>query len=80
MLHNCAQANDAYTHFSHVFGQYQTENGWEHGCKILGEADSSDPDQRRVEFSDGTVDDWDVEDFMLVKIPVAKSFQSPKPE
>ena len=45
----------------------QTEDGWERGVKILGEADSKDPDERKVEFPDGSVDDWGVDDFVLVK-------------
>ena len=31
-----------------------------------------DPDERQVEFPDGTVDDWSIEDFVLAKKPAPK--------
>ena len=40
-----------------------TEDGLERGAKVIGPSDSGDVSQRRVEFKDGVVDDWDVADF-----------------
>ena len=40
-----------------------TENGLERRAKVIGPSASGDALQRRVEFTDGVVDDWDVADF-----------------
>eukprot|EP01046_Picozoa_sp_COSAG06_P059976 COSAG06_NODE_12594_length_1358_cov_1.629071_1_plen_80_part_00 len=32
-----------------------------------GDSESGDTDERRVQFPDGSVDDWGVEDFVLAK-------------
>ena len=40
-----------------------TEDGWEHGATVIGPASSGDGGERRVRFADGTLDDWDTDDF-----------------
>ena len=34
---------------------------------MLGPAQSGDKDEMRVKFADGTVDDWDTDDFVVRK-------------
>ena len=34
---------------------------------VLGPAESGEDDQMRVKFVDGTVEDWEVEDFIMSK-------------
>jgi hypothetical protein len=46
-----------------------TEDGWERKVKILGPAESGDAGEMRVAFVDGTVDDWDVDEFVAHKEP-----------
>jgi hypothetical protein len=41
-----------------------TEDGTEKGAVIIGPAQGGDETQMRVRFADGTVDDWDTEDFI----------------
>ena len=48
----------------------ETEDGWERRVTVLGPAESGNRNQMRVKFPDGTVDDWDVEDFAASKDPV----------
>jgi len=43
-----------------------TEDGLEKGVTLLGPAESGDSKQMSVKFADGSVDDWDMEDFVLV--------------
>ena len=42
-----------------------TEDGWERGVVIVGPAESGDPGAMSVRFRDGSVDDWEIEDFLL---------------
>lgn len=41
-----------------------TEDGMENGVKIIGPAKSGNKKEMRVKFKDGTVDDWEVEEFV----------------
>ena len=43
----------------------ETDDGWERKVKILGPAESGNAGEMRVEFADGTIDDWDVEEFVI---------------
>eukprot|EP01043_Picozoa_sp_COSAG02_P051550 COSAG02_NODE_5441_length_4327_cov_32.830889_2_plen_108_part_00 len=45
----------------------ETEDGWERAVTVLGPAKSGKSGEMLVKFSDGTVDDWDVEDFVASK-------------
>ena len=47
----------------------ETEDGWERKVKILGPAESGNAGEMRVAFVDGTVDDWDVDEFVAHKEP-----------
>ena len=40
-----------------------TEDGWERGAKIRGPSESGDDTEMNVEFADGVVDDWAIDDF-----------------
>lgn len=40
-----------------------SEDGLEHGAKVIGPSESGDKSERRVEFKDGVIDDWAVADF-----------------
>lgn len=40
-----------------------TEDGMEWGVRVLGPAESASPAEMQVRFTDGSVDDWPVEDF-----------------
>jgi hypothetical protein len=42
----------------------QSEGGWERGAVILGPSTTGSPEQMRVRFADGVVDDWDVDEFV----------------
>ena len=41
----------------------ESEDGWERHAKIIGPSKSRRPDEMRVRFADGVVDDWPVADF-----------------
>ena len=41
----------------------ESEDGWERNAKIIGPSRSARPDEMRVRFADGVVDDWPVADF-----------------
>eukprot|EP01043_Picozoa_sp_COSAG02_P036610 COSAG02_NODE_2693_length_8220_cov_3.340106_3_plen_83_part_00 len=66
----------------------ETDDGWERGVTVLGPAQSGNRNELRVKFFDGTVDDWDVVDFVaskqlpndLVKLVVSSWSQVVKPE
>lgn len=45
----------------------ETDDGWERGVIVLGPAVSGNQNEKRVKFLDGTVDDWDVADFVASK-------------
>lgn len=53
-----------------------TEDGLEKGVTLLGPAKSGDLKQMSVRFADGSVDDWDTEDFVM---PVTSKFTSNRP-
>jgi septal ring factor EnvC (AmiA/AmiB activator) len=42
-----------------------TEDGVEQGATILGPSSQGNPKEMQVRFADGTVDDWDKEDFVF---------------
>ena len=41
----------------------ESEDGWERNAKIIGPSKSRRPDEMRVRFADGVVDDWPLADF-----------------
>ena len=41
-----------------------TKDGIEKGVVILGPAESGNKKELRVKFADGTVDDWEIDDFV----------------
>ena len=41
----------------------ESEDGWERHAKIIGPSKSRRPDEMRVRFADGVVDDWPLADF-----------------
>ena len=44
----------------------ETEDGWERGVALLGPAQSGSADEMRVKFPGGTVEDWEVAEFVAV--------------
>ena len=72
----------------------ETEDGLERGVEIIGRATSGKDNEMRVRFADGTVDDWDADDFEPREAeleaepelkpgptaPVSRKQQSNKPE
>jgi hypothetical protein len=54
-----------------------TEDGVEKGVIILGPAADGDDTQMRVKFPDGTIDDWDKEDFIVPESTPRKGDTSP---
>jgi len=54
-----------------------TEDGLENGVVILGPAESGSQTELRVKFADGTIDDWEIDDFVR---PVKEEEPEPEPE
>ena len=42
----------------------ETEEGWERNVEIIGPPQSGNPEEMRVKFADGTLEDWDWDDFV----------------
>ena len=60
-----------------------TDDGIEKGAKILGPPESSEKGELRVEFADGTLDDWETSSFSVAGAdqaasePARQSFKAP---
>lgn len=54
-----------------------TEDGYEKGVTILGPSTEGDETQMYVRFADGSVDNWDIEDFVALATEQSKGAEDP---